>query len=31
MYAAGLYLPSEVEATMGMMRIFDGFHNVCPQ
>ena len=30
MYAVGLYLPSEVEGTVGMMRLFDGFHNLCP-
>jgi hypothetical protein len=30
MYAVGLYLPSEVEGTVGMMRLFDGFPNLWP-
>ena len=27
MYAAGLYPPAEIEATVGMLRPFDGFHH----
>ena len=30
MYAPALYLPSEVEGTVGMMRLLEGFHNLCP-